>query len=130
MSRKLELVKKEVDEALERFDANGDGVVDAGEFLEAMRLHEEQMKPTPTKKVIPQQPIVQGASPIRQPRMKNNLNADGSRASPSKRQNRITADARVSGWGGGDLLSPVAAGSAGRNRNNSGRQTEKPKWRR
>lgn len=102
----IEMSPAQLRDLLNHLDANGDGVVDAGEFLEAMRLHEEQMKPTPTKS--PQQAssslgaprVRQRASPIRQPRM------------------------RVYGNAGGDLLSPVAGGGG------AGGEIDKPKWRR
>ena len=45
----IEMTNHQLKDLLKHLDANGDGVVDAGEFLDAMRRHEESMQPTPAK---------------------------------------------------------------------------------
>ena len=45
----IEMSNTQLKDLLTHLDANGDGVVDAGEFLDAMRRHEESMQGTPAK---------------------------------------------------------------------------------
>jgi hypothetical protein len=95
-------------ELLQHLDANGDGVVDAGEFLDAMRRHEQSMG-TPLKgsdehyfdSTPGSNSRIRRDSPIRSLRRSRVI--DSNNGSPSR--NRRHRE-ELMGGGGGSLLSP------------------------
>jgi len=136
----IEMSNTQLKDLLNHLDANNDGVVDAGEFLDAMRRHEESMQPTPSKggnqMMMNVNDFTIGGSntPIRSLRGSRNSNRSGGGSGGGGRRIEDLHRHELRGGGGGSLLSPsrnqrasYLGGSPSDEEGSSGKQ---PQWKR
>ncbi len=121
----IEMSPQALRELLNHLDANGDGVVDAGEFLDAMRFHEEQMQATPDRQSRVGDTPARSFTPARG--LPEGYGGDRIKRTPPEGVRLPNRHARGTplepGNGGGSLLSPAAVQAATTN-------SPRPKWRR